>query len=464
MTIEVKDIYNSLEGIVTRRGAKIEVIDAERFRREVVDNLIKEAVFNESKEIRGHARWIIKGAALSLGITPASIQGFYEGIGRGEFGGITCPAINIRGLTYDVARAALRAAISQDVGALIFEIARSEIGYTDQHPSEYSTVLMAAAIKEGYKGLLFIQGDHFQVNASSFREDRERELASLKDLIKDSIASGFYNIDIDASTLVDLRKPDIVEQQRDNFEITAYLTGYIRDLEPEGITISIGGEIGEVGGKNSTVEELKAFMDNYLKVLSGMGRGIKGISKISVQTGTTHGGVVLPDGSIAKVKLDFDCLEKLSKVARERYKLAGCVQHGASTLPDDAFGIFPERSAVEIHLATGFQNMVYDSPHFPEGLKKEIYEYLKDNFRKEWKEGETEEQFIYKTRKKAFGPFKRQLWNLPEDVKASIRKELEGRFLFLFERLRVFNTTDSVRRWVKAVDVPVLLESEIRMA
>jgi len=27
-----------------------------------------------------------------------------------------------------------------------------------------------------------------------------------------------------------------------------------------GVTISIGGEIGEVGGKNSTVEELAAFM------------------------------------------------------------------------------------------------------------------------------------------------------------------------------------------------------------
>ena len=41
----------------------------------------------------------------------------------------------------------------------------------------------------------------------------------------------------------------------------------IRDLEPAGITISVGGEIGEVGGKNSTVEELRAFMDGYREVL-----------------------------------------------------------------------------------------------------------------------------------------------------------------------------------------------------
>jgi len=41
----------------------------------------------------------------------------------------------------------------------------------------------------------------------------------------------------------------------------------IRDLEPDGITISVGGEIGEVGGKNSTVEELQAFMEGYLEEL-----------------------------------------------------------------------------------------------------------------------------------------------------------------------------------------------------
>ena len=92
---------------------------------------------------------------------------------------------------------------------------------------------------------------------------------------------------------------------------------------------------------------------------------MKGISKISVQTGTTHGGVPLADGSVAKVKLDFETLEKLSAAARADYGLAGAVQHGASTLPDEAFDRFPATGTAEIHLATGFQNIVYDSPNFP---------------------------------------------------------------------------------------------------
>src|SRR3990167_6379992 len=175
--------------------------------------------------------------------------------------------------------------------------------------------------------------------------------------------------------------------------------------------VSIGGEIGEVGGKNSTVEELKAFMDGYV---SSIGRGVVGISKISVQTGTSHGGVVLPDGTIAEVKVDFDTLKKLSAYAREVYHLGGAVQHGASTLPDSAFNKFPEIGTVEIHLATNFQNMIFDSPKFPKVLKEKMYDWNRKNCPEERKDGQTEDQFIYKARKKALGPFKKDIMGLPE--------------------------------------------------
>ena len=128
-------------------------------------------------------------------------------------------------------------------------------------------------------------------------------------------------------------------QQRVNAENTAELTRFIRSLQPDGVTISVGGEIGEVGKSNSTEEELRAYLDGYLGLL---GDGAEPISKVSVQTGTSHGGVVLPDGSVAEVSIDFDTLRRLSTVAREEYGFAGCVQHGASTLPEDAFHHFPE--------------------------------------------------------------------------------------------------------------------------
>ena len=410
-----------------------------------IDRLIETAVFSTDSQQKEEYRRIIREMALESGIVPASIQGLYEASGKGFYQNITVPAINIRGITYDTARAVFRAAIKDRVGAFIFEIARSEIDYTLQSPAEYTACILAAAIRENFTGPVFIQGDHFQVRRKMFREDHDQEISDIKQLIREAVDAGFYNIDIDASTLVDIEKEDLVEQQTLNTRITAEMTQFIRDIQPEGVMVSVGGEIGEIGKGNSTVGDLKAFMKGYREAL---GKDANGISKISVQTGTAHGGVVLPDGSIARVKIDFDVLKKLSKLAREEYGMGGAVQHGASTLPDEAFDVFPKVGTVEVHLATGFQNIVYDSPHFPGELRDEIYGHIAVKYRDERKSDETDEQFQYKTRKKAFGDYKKELWNLPESNLSEIMKELEDRFSLVFHKLNAVNTVDLVNKYV----------------
>src|SRR5438477_504738 len=299
---------------------------------EAMDELVRRAVFGAAGE-REEARWLIWEIGQHAGVRPASIHELYMARGRGEVPAFTTPAMNIRVLAYDSARA-------------------------------------------------------------------------------------------------------------------AELTRFIRDREPEGVTVSVGAEIGEVGGKNSDVHELKAFMDGYIQALKGLGTHT-GISKISVQTGTSHGGVVLPDGSIAKVQLDLDALKALSRDARAKYGLGGAVQHGASTLPPDAFRQFPKCEAIEIHLATNFQSIVLDHPKLPAELRRELQEWVKVECKDEWKKGDTEEQFYYKSRKKAIGPFKRRLWDLPADVRAAISADLEKTFAFLFEQLRVTNTRAVTDRFVR---------------
>lgn len=410
-----------------------------------IDALIRTAVFDADSQIKEEHRRIIREMARDRGIIPASIQGLYEAAGKGLYRGITIPAINIRGITYDTARAVFRAAMKDSVGAFIFEIARSEMGYTQQSPAEYVTCLLAAAIREDFKGPVFIQGDHFQVRRKMYREGPEKEISDIKQLIQEAIDAGFYNIDIDASTLVDIEKTDLAEQQTLNSKVTAEMTQFIRDLQPEGVMVSVGGEIGEIGKGNSTVADLKAFMEGYQERL---GKDIKGISKISVQTGTAHGGVVLPDGSIAQVSIDFDVLRELSKVAREEYGMGGAVQHGASTLPDEAFDMFPQVDTVEVHLATGFQNIIYDSRHFPVELLNEIYGFIDEKYKGERNPEETDEQFRYKTRKKAFGDFKQELWHLPESSLGEIMKELENQFSLIFHKLNAVNTAGLVNKHV----------------
>jgi fructose/tagatose bisphosphate aldolase len=443
----VAELFTYLDGTVQVDGNEVLVV-AEYALTEKIDVLAYTAVFADGL-VRDTARWLIWEIAQAIGVYPASIHELYMAIGRGDVPhDFTVPAMNIRAMNYNTSRAVFRAANKLDIGAMIFEIARSEIGYTGQRPAEYTSSILAAAIKEGYRGPLYIQGDHFQISAGRYAATREAELQAVKDIMQEAIAAGFYNIDIDTSTLVDLGFETLDEQQYTNYTLCASLTEYARELEPEGITISLGGEIGEVGHKNSTIEELHAFMQGYRKSISD---GIQGISKISVQTGTSHGGVVLPDGTLAQVSVDFDTLRDLGETARKDYGLGGAVQHGASTLPQSAFGKFPEVGTVEIHLATGFQNIIFDN--LPKEIVDEAYDYLRVNHANEWKPGKTDEQVLYSARKRAIGAFKQHWWDLDADKQAEIGTVLEEQFAFLFEQLNVRNTHNMAERITTRVEI-----------
>ena len=430
---------------------------------DVVDRLAWTSAFGADAEIRGTARWTVRTLAAAAGIRPASIHDLYIAMGRGEASGFTVPAINVRAMAYDTARAVIRSAKKIDAGAFIFEIARSEIGYTEQRPHEYAAIVLAAALREGFSGPIFIQGDHVQTNAKKFNSpDRDKELDALRALIKEEIAAGFYNIDIDTSTLVDLDKPTLDEQQEVNVTLAADFAAFIRGQEPAGVTVSVGGEIGEVGGKNSDVHELHAYMKGFNRKLTERGANLTGLSKISVQTGTAHGGFVNADGTVrTDVKIDLKTLEELSSVARKDYGLGGAVQHGASTLPPEAFDAFPRAGACEIHLATDFQNMVYEHPRFPADLKAEMYAWIREHALEEKKPKDTEEQFIYKARKKAIGPFKRRMWGINAHERAAIGQSLEDRFSFLMRQLKIDGTASAVAKFVKVPHVPISREAEI---
>src|SRR5436309_1859997 len=233
-----------------------------------MDALVRQAVFGAPDE-REEARWLIWEIGQHAGVRPASIHELYLARGRGEVRPFTTPAINIRVLAYDSGRAVFRAAKRLDVGALVCEIARSEIGYTDQRPAEYVTVMTAAALREGFTGPLFIQGDHVQVNAKKYAADPDAEL----------------------------------------------------------------------GAARARIDE----------------------------------------------GLDAHALKALPRDARTKYGLAGAVQHGASTLPPESFGQFPACEAIEIHLATNFQNIALDHPRLPPDLRAELNAWVKTECKDEWK-------------------------------------------------------------------------------
>jgi fructose/tagatose bisphosphate aldolase len=426
------------------------VRDADVLRQEVIGPLARLAALGEGQAQRT-AQHLIRALARDLGVQEASIQPLYRARGRGEVAGFTVPAMNLRCMTYTMARAAFRAAAREDVGALVFELARSEMRYTDQSPAAYASAVLAAAIREGHEGPVFLQGDHFQVDPDRFADDPAGERRAIRDLVTRSLDAGFLNIDVDASTLVDLSLDTVEAQQRANAAETVGVLSHVRSEQP--VPVSVGGEVGEVGAENTTEAELRAFLDQVEAGTSESWRSMDGPSKVSVQTGTQHGGVVRPDGSLAEVDVDVDTLERLSRVAREEYGLAGCVQHGASTLPKQLFERFPAVEAAEIHLATGFQNLVLDHEAFPDELRDELYTYLDQHLAERRKPDATDEQFRYRNRKRALGAFKTELWTLDPEARRAIGADLEDEFAFLFDALGVDGTRTTVD---EHVDPPVL--------
>lgn len=440
-------------------SGKIVVTNESDFRKDVVQ-LAEISAIGEP-ELKGFASYCIRSAALNLGIYPASIHELYMGKGRGDVPlTFSVPAMNLRVLAFDAARIIFKTALKMNGSAFIFEIARSEMGYTDQKPAEYSSSILAAAIAEGYRGPVFIQGDHFQTSLKKMQTTPEVEIKALKDLIKEAIAAGFFNIDIDTSTLVDLSKATLPEQQAKNVDNSAKFADYIRSHEPNNVTVSVGGEIGEVGGHNSTENELRAYLNGFNKALMDLNPKTKGLSKISVQTGTSHGGVVLADGSIAKVNVDFDTLRNLSRVARKDYGLGGTVQHGASTLPEEDFGKFVENEACEVHLATNFVNIFFDL--IPQHLKNDMYAYLDKECGSDRKPEMTNEQFYYKTRKNAIGVFKEKSWKLSFEHKAPILNAWESQFNKLFQLLGVKDTKKYVDQCISRAIVEPKLSDYIQ--
>ncbi len=448
-----QELLNILDGSVALEDGEIQILDKDKVRANI-QRLVEAAVL-EDDATRYAACYLIRRIALALDIVPASIQDLYLARGRGDIpNDFTTPAINLRGLPFYAARSIFSIANEIEAGAFIFELARSETGYTEQRPTEYTANILGAAIAEGYTGPVFIQGDHYQVSLARYSTEPDAEIQAVKDLTREAIQAGYYNIDIDTSTLVDLSQETIPEQQRLNSELSAMFTEFIRGIEPEGVTVSVGGEIGEVGGHNSTEEEFRAYLDGYNAKLEEDLPGAAGLSKISIQTGTSHGGVVLPDGSLAEVSIDFNVLQHLGQVGRESYGIGGTVQHGASTLPEEDFDKFVNAEALEVHLATNFQNIMFD--HLPEELVEEIYAYLDEHHKR--KPSQTVEQFHYTNRKRAIGVYKKRIWGLPEAKKEEITQAWEEQFRNLFERLSVAGTKKYVDEFVKPVKVEPKLE------
>jgi fructose/tagatose bisphosphate aldolase len=415
--------------------SKLERAQAEALDREVVEIALL------TPDERTQAARSLRDLCLRQGLALASIGPHYRAIASGKAPVVTAPAINLRGLTYDLARAAWRAALKLNAAPVIFELAPSEAATGDQPFMEYVAMVLAAAVREGYRGPVFFQGDHLHVEDGA--------LSEVQALCLQALRAGMRQIDIDAADVV-VEGAQGRERHRANAELTAAMTLFIRQHEPEGADVVVGGEVGVIGGQNTTPQDVQAFMEAYQKALP---RGMTGLGKLSVQTGTRHGGVVRADGSTGTMPLDVALVRELSDTVRQQYGLPGVVQHGASTLSPEQFSQLPRAGAIEVHLATAIQNMVFDHPALPAALREEMIDvlvgeevgYAEKGAEDEDAEALSRAQRFYHNRWRAWGRFKPELWTLPQEVRDEIAGTCEAWFEELFQALQIAGNGEALQ-------------------
>lgn len=304
------------------------------------------------------------------GIVSGSNTAFYALKASGEYQFFTVPAINGRMVTFHMVRAAVLAADALKLPHIVFELAVSEMGYTGQQKYEFAALVKAAYLSLGHTNrTVYLQADHYQLDPTKYAEDAQAELHRVKELITKALEAGVYNIDIDASKFetADEKKSDR-ENQAENARLTAELFHHIRQYEKDHdlpCVVSIGGEVGEVGGENTKYPQVNAYLAMVKEHATELGSGdAPGLSKISINVGSAHGGVLGPDGEpLDTVPLDFIAHHNLFMKGEDPFapgKHVVSVQHGASTLPKQYFPLFPAMHVGEIHLATGFQNVIWN--------------------------------------------------------------------------------------------------------
>jgi fructose/tagatose bisphosphate aldolase len=382
------------------------------------------------------------GLARECGVYPAAIGAVYRALSKGQLAPMTVPAFNIRGLTYALARVIWRKVLEFNAGPIIFELAPSETWAGDQSYAEYAAMVFAAACREGYQGPIFLQGDHFAIDSLA-------EVPNVLALAQQVIGSGFYQIDIDGSHLIVKDPASLAAFHRPNAEVTAYLISQLRSCMPPGVRLVLGGEVGEIGGRNTSLEDLSVYKE---LLDSNLPAQIPGLDKISAQTGTAHGGAVLKDGSTGRMNVDFALIAELSKQARE-YGWSGVVQHGASTLTMQDLEQLPQAGVIEVHLATQIQNIVFDHPAFPPDLRKKMQERLvlstqgAEGEKIENAETLTLAQRFYKARWSAWGSFKPELWALSADVMTPIEESFAGWVEDIIKSLRINNKKEVLQQF-----------------
>ena len=440
------------------------VIDDEAaFRDTAIRDLAWTAAFSTDEATTAAAQWLVWEASQELGAQSASIQDLYAARGRGEVSGFTVPAINLRAQTFDMARTVYEAAKGADVGAVILELARSEQTYTFQRPIDYATAVAGRRDRRRLARPGLHPGRPLPVQRQEVRgrpggDDRGDPARLPPGGRRRATATSTST----RSTLVDLSKPTADEQQRENYARAAELTALIRTLEADGVT------------------DQRRRRDRRGRHAELDGRGAARLPRRLSAASSTRARRARRDQQGQRPDRDEPRRRAAPRRRRRRgqARLRGPARARRDRPPATASpapsSTAPRPCPTSCSTASrrsrrprstsrpGFQNALYEHPAFPESLHREIEAWCYANAADERKAGQTDQQFVYTTRKKAIGPFKRQLWDLAtkDEILAAQRRKIA----FLFTELGVNGSREMVAAYIRPVELHRPMPDALREA
>lgn len=204
---------------------------------------------------------------------------------------------------------------------------------------QLSRVALIALLYE-YQGPLFLQANHLKFDGSRFENDRENLLEELKSKTKQAIRLGIFNINYDASELIDMQAIRISEKMLMNLKMVAMATNlWVRFFQPSGVVVSVSGNMGKSDNYLPDKADVKEFLQRLLKEGSRLRFGVTGedISKLEIPA----------------TKFDqksVDQINQLNEVVRRDIKMGGVVIDAGSLKDINAYLPFSNLKICELKM------------------------------------------------------------------------------------------------------------------
>ncbi|MFH1788384.1 MAG: class II fructose-bisphosphate aldolase [Candidatus Altiarchaeota archaeon] len=255
-------------------------------------------------------------------------------------------AANIR--TQLSTRGIMEAAKELDA-AVLFEIAKSEIGYTGQSPQDFYDGITGMAAELDFNTPYAIHGDHITIKDST-----PESTASARKLIEDEVAAGFTSYAIDASHNFNFDGKTVREQLSDNIAITVELA----DLIPSEACLEV--EVGEVGRTNADgTKKLTSVEESVTFIEALQEQGVKP-DLLAINNGTIHGNIFDEQGNIVEqVGIDIATTKAIADaIAPLGVRIA---QHGITGTPLRLMHLLIDAGIAKGNVGTNWQNVVVEN-------------------------------------------------------------------------------------------------------